>query len=523
MAAQVPRQPGKLRRRRQRRVLWGEGGITRPGPPSRNRSVVSLDGGGFAEAATVRIRLKQGVPAGASPFRLQVLQTTERGKIGEGGIPAGPDPVELTVGPGESTSNSINVYPMWEEGYRNAVRLVALEIQEVSFAGSKYHELKSDDGSVTYSAPQWLDLNGDGQATTDVNTGEKNYPVAFTRNTKAQIGAKLKVPGLPAGQTIKLKATSAQGLEIPEINVTPAADGTITLPLTEASNNFANVVAFHNADDGTAFKIDWQISVGSSGWCAIGSTKHTLYITMADPIKTATGLMRETLFNLGCRNANGKGATAQAVVDAIYNDFKDRDVQKVKPSSGTVDGNGMKYWNNPPTAGFTTEGLLSSGDGRCGAWTRMFTDVLRTQGIDAQVMGFFAPGPPPQNLQADIQTHFPNYVGQVNFQGLIFVKNWTIGANPFSPTDDQGIPAQSNANPQAFFGDHFLVEYGGQLYDPSYGSNVFASHQAWEDAALDALGAYIQANPPLPNGSTFWIWKADPKGSTETVPQPITY
>jgi hypothetical protein len=64
---------------------------------------------------------------------------------------------------------------------------------EVSFAGSNFHELKSDDGNTTYTAPQWVDVDGDGNATTDQNSGEKNYPVAFTRNTKPQVGAEFKM------------------------------------------------------------------------------------------------------------------------------------------------------------------------------------------------------------------------------------------------------------------------------------------------------------------------------------------
>ena len=120
-----------------------------------------------------------------------------------------------------------------------------------------------------------------------------------------------------------------------------------------------------------------------------------------------------------------------------------------------------------------------------------------------------------------MNTYYPRFSGQIQIYGVIFVKSWTLQANPFAPTDNVGIEAQTNQNPQAFFGDHYVVAYGGKFYDPSYGSDVFATQQAWEDAALDAFGAYI--NPALPNGSTFWIWKADPKGSTETVPQSINY
>lgn len=535
---------------------------TAPGGVSRktgweNPDFLDVDTGGYFhytenlhDEKRYRTRLKSSepVPEGASLTVIPVVKKTT--------LTEGPQPVPITPLEPEITVQEPHVFeippggqysepkefpvPTAEELQEVDVSLHPVEIKEISFDGSNYHELRSDDGNVTYSAPHWVDNNGDGKAKTNTSSGEKNYPISFTRNTKIQVGGKFKVAYLPSGQLVKIKASSPQGLQIPETTVTPYADGTIELSLTEASNNLTNSIEFHNADDETAFIINWEISIGSSGWCAIGSTKHTVYITMADPIKTAMGLMRETLFNLGCRNAKGKGSAVQTVVDAIYDDFKDRDVQKVKPSSGTLDGTGMKYWNNPPTAGFLTTDLLSSGDGRCGAWTRIFTDVLRSQGIDAQITAFYAPNPNLQTLGPAILAKYPNYQGQITYlfgnppqpASLILVKAWNIG-NEFAPIDDQGIAAQSNPNPQAYFGDHFVVEYGGKYYDPSYGSDVIASQQEWEDAAVDAFGLMIfanpalpdqaQANPALPQGVTIWMWQPDPKGSAETISQPFNY
>ena len=38
-----------------------------------------------------------------------------------------------------------------------AFTLLKVDLEEVSFSGTKYHELKSDDVSKTYSAPHWVD------------------------------------------------------------------------------------------------------------------------------------------------------------------------------------------------------------------------------------------------------------------------------------------------------------------------------------------------------------------------------
>jgi hypothetical protein len=229
-------------------------------------------------------------------------------------------------------------------------------VKEVSFAGSNYHELKSDDGNTTYNAPQWVDVNADGTATTNTSSGEKNYPVSFTRNTKPQVYGKFKITGLPSGQSVKIKASSAQGLQIPETSVVPAADGTITLPLTTASNNLINSIQFHNADDNSAFKIDWEISIGGGGWSLFGSTNHTVCITHADPASTLSS-RQETLFTLACRNAKGKTQLTD-ITSGIWSDFTDRDVRR-------VDGTQLTYYKSYTCSVLTSEELIKQGDGQC--------------------------------------------------------------------------------------------------------------------------------------------------------------
>ena len=197
-------------------------------------------------------------------------------------------------------------------------------IKEVSFAGKHCQKIKSDDGTIEYEAPQWVDVNGDGKAITDTKSGEKNYPVAFSSNTKPEAGGKFTVKGLPKGQKVKIRATSKQGLTLPETEVTQAADGYYNLQPKEVSENLPPTIQFYNADDKSAFKIDWEMDIAPGGWRKIGSTRHTVYVTRADPTMMGKNSIQETLFNIGCRNANGKGDDEKAVVDAIYENFKKR-------------------------------------------------------------------------------------------------------------------------------------------------------------------------------------------------------
>jgi len=49
-----------------------------------------------------------------------------------------------------------------------------------------------------------------------------------------------------------------------------------------------------------------------------------------------------------------------------------------------VDGTPLRYYGNWQTAlnVVTTAGLISSGDGSCHAWSKLFVDVLRADGLN---------------------------------------------------------------------------------------------------------------------------------------------
>ncbi len=51
-----------------------------------------------------------------------------------------------------------------------------------------------------------------------------------------------------------------------------------------------------------------------------------------------------------------------------------------------------------------------------------------------------------------------------------------------------GIPGHGQDNPQFDFGDHVVVKYGGNLYDPSYGVGPYANDALYLEAALCGLG-----------------------------------
>ena len=418
--------------------------------------------------------------------------------------------------------------------------LLPVEMKEVSFDGAKYWELKSDKAVppstdvVTYTAPHWRDTNGDGRATTnfdDLANGERNFPVAFTRNTKPKVKGKLKISGLPTGMSVSVRATSPQGRQFPEKTATVSADGIVEMTeFSESTTPWQNDIRFWSATGSetytttgdNAFCLDWEINVGGSGWAKVARTKHTVYLTYADPIETANVLRRETLFNLGCRMAQGD-AIPNSIVPSIYTEFTDQLVERVKPSSGERDGDPMEYWATLNEQRATTERLLQDGTGACGAWARFFIDCLRAQGIDAELSRIL---PRAEGLTDALRAALSAKHGGTWSAGIeqhrLFIRTWNV-ADTFNPLPETGVKAQHNADPNSEFADHSVARYGGKIYDPSYGSvrpggGPFLTLLEWEDASLQATGTrYINAtrdNGTMESGK--WIFKLNIPATEET-------
>lgn len=389
----------------------------------------------------------------------------------------------LIIPPGQTTSNAVDsdtnfsqvqsVPILWElEGIEEQV--VPMAIEGVSFGGNNYHELTSDNGQTTYEAPQWVDTNGDLDPT-NVATGERNNAVAFTRDTKPRIGAVFKLPGFPVNHPIKIRAHGSDGIEIPA-TVPDVSGNYAQLPLTESTTAFVDTIKYYNKNDGTAFTLTWEMTIDDGEtWLEMGVTKHTVYLTLDDP-SMGMDLRQETIANIGCSKANGAESEAAAIAGiwAAFSAAAGLEVYRV----GNPEP--MHYWGSwastedcedeTPSCK-SAEGLLARGDGRCGAWMRLLDAVFRFQGVVGCI---------PQK----ITTKDIIFKGEPLEGEGFYVKNWDVSVIP--PTPLSGIPGQGNNDPHSAFNDHGVLEYMGQIYDPSYGYQ-YSSLSQWEDASLDFL------------------------------------
>lgn len=104
--------------------------------------------------------------------------------------------------------------------------------------------------------------------------------------------------------------------------------------------------------------------------------------------------------------------TRQQVLDAVWGDFGEPDVQR-------YDGTALGYYRNWTTRAGTTQSLLATADGMCGAWAEFFHNILMAQGLGrAPAQGVAGPTVDYDNLRLPFST----YVSEV-----FLVANWAFG------------------------------------------------------------------------------------------------
>jgi hypothetical protein len=367
--------------------------------------------------------------------------------------------------------------PFYAEGKDATLYVPLFKMKEVSFSASTITDWLTDDGTlntaggidyVTYDAPHWKDGNNDGDAD---DPGERKYPIAYVRDTPPSIAGKIKVKpsGLTAlsGFSAKIKVTGPGNIIIDETAATLDTDE-LELIATPSSGNFEDEIDYLNP-----MTLSWEVEVNDKDhWCEAGETDNRTYVTLGVP---TTALRQETLFDLGCRNADGESVIGLAR-DAMFGEFTDQQVNR-------LDGVQMTYWVNNQMGCTDTPDLLqrSDGNGNCQSWGGLFRDILRTHGIAADRIRAW-----PKNNDTSV-----------------IVKNWSFTSSPSGPpnhpyvggvdaTDILGIAGQGNPDPPGSFNGHWITKSGGFYYDASYGTSPVILGNVdknYEDSAFAGFGA----------------------------------
>lgn len=311
-----------------------------------------------------------------------------------------------------------------------------------------------------------------------------NAILCYTRNTPVTITARFTVTQMPyPAENVTIRGTANfNGTQLrwtsPVVNI--AADAqTVTVNNVASDVNLPDEVREY-----ANLVITWEL-VANGIARPIGQTTHTLYATLGAPIGAPAYW---TLLEMSCVAAGlavAPVATANALVAALA----------AQLALTVGDGNGFRrcrddqrlsYWAMGRTTPqlFTTLTLMqhASGTGRCNAWAELFIDVCRIHGIVNAVR---------YNVRS-VNAGLSFLVETCAFNGP-----GNPGGGPLDPfthtgnvdcVKGNGLPGQGKSNPQFTFIDHAMVEYGGQIYDPSYGAGPFGNHLAWEAAALAGMG-----------------------------------
>ncbi len=293
--------------------------------------------------------------------------------------------------------------------------LVKIKIDGLTFTGPTMRNVRLDSG-FDPGPYHWFDNNKDGDA---LDVGDTLFPVAYVRNSMVQVRTHIQIqPPIPSSTPVRIRGN---GPGLIDFDGTGSAVGSsVSVPSSgglSARGLLPKVVYWYNP----GMTIAWSISLDNGvTWTPIGNTTNRVYVTLAAPIN-APSLLYETFLHIGCRNAIN-ATTPAAVVAAVWNDFK-----VPIPGVKRADGVSMQYWAEdgsdmvkigrncqPVTAMIYPRSPADflNGVGTCVAWSQLFNEVLRAQGVtDTHIVEVRANG-----------TVNPGSIG-------FLVKNWNFGTH----------------------------------------------------------------------------------------------
>ena len=429
------------------------------------------------------------------------------------------------------------------------IRVVFPRIEEIDFASVKPVILET-----TWSAnnPEWTWTNRDNSRSVFVRNTKLNLSAKF----------KTILPLTNATDIQQLYADcdawttgDPDCKSQPEIQTVSGTETIITMEGVEPLPD--EIYAYNNTsiwgDDIVAY--DWSYTIEGNEYTIDPDEDdniHHVYVTFGVPAVTD---VYETILHITCGAASGENIEKEAV-EKIWSKFKSLSLSR-------IDGTPLFYYKNGYTSiGWSTDYLLINADGRCGAWGRFFYDCLKTHSINSMLKGFIpsnasdtgflvnnwnfskhirkgvnnicdsalegddlligasppsdispnvciAPGKnmiidstlkEDDELSSDGVSNDPNYP-YVVYKSANFAKTGPSYGDEYGDIYNiDGLPGQGgNPEPPEIFGDHCIIEYDGNLFDPSYGNGSYANAEDYENSAIPGYVAnWSWPNPGKP-------------------------
>jgi hypothetical protein len=365
------------------------------------------------------------------------------------------------------------------------VQVITGGVATLTFSGTGFHDVRKDDNSGNYPTPHW--------EASRLATGGTNSPVCYVRSGTFTV---------TAGFTL-----TAAGTTTGIVRGTLSSGGTVSGTVTLGANSFS-VTGLQNSQTVSnsvnyfnPLTITWALSVdGEATYLPMGTTTNVVYVTLETP--TASPLFR-TVLHLAC--TGGLATNATAAFQNTWNLFTTggtgpKDIE-------TWDGKKLCYYRTGfgwANSALNTQQLLASanssnpwaGHGQCGSFANLLMDAAAANGVAAEWVDI-------ETDNKTIGTTFivkdwttlsasytdPNYKYKLT---LVAEADGRTGMVASGQGTDYGdlrkeptLHGQNTAPPsEAWFRWHFIVKFGGQYYDPSYGvtyadADDFESKAVW--------------------------------------------
>ncbi len=378
------------------------------------------------------------------------------------------------------------------------------KLKGVEFANNE--DVSRDIDGDIYSGFDWHDNDGDGLAATADPArrnglfiwGDRRFPVAYVRGTTASPrrmgirrvaidttvrpmpGATLigGIAGLPAQQ---FKGGGQPGAPAVQL-IAEHMNGRQLIP---------DIVGRI-----PSLSISWDVTWDSTNVVPTGSSDNTCYIVRATPAMPGglSGVSAyqpfESFFDIACRLQSGSSAESDVVagVWAALSQFSGiggsgvpRTARKAIDGNLNPDGRVMNFFLNS-TPGFCQWVSLMlahpDGNGDCVAWAQLLRGCLAVHGVSSEVIEVTPLSPSTHLMINNWHELLSPHIGWPWLLGV------HVSENDVNGFPVPGIAGQDNPLPPKRLNLHYIVKYGSDYYDPSYGLGPFASPAVYEDAAF---------------------------------------
>jgi len=327
------------------------------------------------------------------------------------------------------------------------------------------------------------------------NQPAKTVPVAYANgNKKINTDAWFSLPvhgSIASNASVELRF-AASGFPGGPVYSEWVSVSNLTASDIKALSTLQTIYCTLQPDFIAQMQMNWEIRVNGNNnniRAVNGANVNPFYVTKTQP--TGSGPLYHTVVHTGCVAAKGL-ANDDTVFNAIWGKFSGDDIciQTVMMQNGAVilNPNGKLYYygidsgqantksayihggNNTDTKKLavasipgqeviTTKGLLEKKDGQCGAWVSFLKDILAVQGINSTSV----------IVTPTVFNEYNLWIVNNNLAKVSITLNFLANTHanirfPDTTGKHHGVTPFVSA-----FSNHYILKYGDNFYDPSYG------------------------------------------------------